>query len=114
MSIRKDQLCYECRIPKIDGTVFQIFCGKFKIEEAPATTFEDEIVVMKVLAAHQDPECERTTALRESVADVVPNVGGLSQEISELPHQGIEVDDDKEPSPENKQPSAPVTQSIGQ
>ena len=31
---RKDQLCYEFRIPKIDGTVFQIFCVNFKIEEA--------------------------------------------------------------------------------
>ena len=45
---RKDQLCYKCRIPEIDGTVFHIFCGNFKIEEAPPTTFEDEIVVMTV------------------------------------------------------------------
>ena len=72
---RKDQLCYECRIPEIDnGTVFHICCGNFKIEEAPSTPFEDEIVVRTVVDAPQDPDCERTTALRESVADVAPNV----------------------------------------
>ena len=74
---RKDQLCYECRIPKIDGIVFHIFCGNFKIEEAPSTTFKYKIVVMTVVAAHQDPERERTTEIRESVTDVAPNVGGL-------------------------------------
>ena len=78
---RKDQLCYECRIPKIDGTVFHICCGNFKIEEAPATMFKDDIFVMTVVAAHQNPERERTTALRESVADGAPNVGGLSQKL---------------------------------
>ena len=71
---RKDQLCYECRIPKIDGTVFHIFCGNFKIEEAPSTTFEEEIVVKTVVAAHRDPEHERTTTLSELVADVALNV----------------------------------------
>ena len=55
---RKDKLFYECRILEIDGTVFHICCGNFKIEEAPPTTFEDEIVVMAVVAAHQDPERE--------------------------------------------------------
>ena len=69
---------------------------------------------MTVVAAHQDPERERTIALRESVADVAPNVGGLSQEISELRHQGIEVDDDNDPEPDNAQPSVPSTQTIGQ
>ena len=57
---------------------------------------------MTVVAAPQDLECERTTGLRESVADVAPNVnGGLSQEIVELRQQGIEVDNDNETPPEN-------------
>ena len=47
---------------------------------------------MTFVAAHEDPERERTTALRELVVDVAPNVGGFSQEIAELSHQGIEVD----------------------
>ena len=111
---RKDQLCYECRIPEIDGTVFHICCGNFKIEEAPSTTFEDEIVVMIVVAAHQDPERERTTALCELVADVALNIGGISQEIAELRHQGIKLDKKNDPSPDNAHLSAPATQTIGQ
>ena len=106
---RKDQLCYKCRIPEIDRTVFHICCGNFKIEEAPPTFFEDEIVVMTFVAAHQDLERERTMALRELFADVAPNVGGLSQEIAELCHQGIEVDDGNDPAPENAQSNAPAT-----
>ena len=111
----KDQLCYECRIPEIDnGTVFQICCGKFKIERYPSTTFKDEIVVMTVVAASQDPEHERTMVLRELVPDVAPNVNrGILQEIAELRQQGIKVDDDNEPAPENAQLSAPATQTIG-
>ena len=69
---------------------------------------------MIVVDAHQDLERERITALRESVVDVAPNVGGILQEISEMRHQGIEVDDDNEPAPENAQPSAPATHTIGQ
>ena len=66
------------------------------------------------VAAHQDPERERTTALRESVTDVAPNVGGLLQDISELRHQGIDMDKNNEPPPENAQPNSPETQTIGQ
>ena len=69
---------------------------------------------MKVVAVHQELERERTMALHESVPDVALNVGGLSQEIAELRHQGIEVDDKNEPAPENAQPNAPVTQTNGQ
>ena len=87
----KDQLCYECRITGIDnGTVFHIFCGNLNIEEAPSITFEDEIVVMAVVATTQDPERKQIMALHDSVADVALNVnGGLLQEIAEIRHQGI-------------------------
>ena len=111
---QKYQLCYEFRIPEINGTVFHIYCGNFKIEKFPSTTFEDEIVVMAVVDAHQDPERKRTMALRDSVADVAPNVGGLLQEIAELLHQFIEVEDDNDLAPENARPIAPATQIIGQ
>ena len=56
---------------------------------------------MPVVASHQDPERNRTTALHESVTDVAPNVGGLLQEIEELRHQRMDVDNDNEPAPEN-------------
>ena len=70
--------------------------------------------MITVVADHQDPERERTTALRELVTDVAQNVGGLLQEIAELRHQGIEVDDYNEPAPENAHPSAPATHTIEQ
>ena len=66
------------------------------------------------MAAHQDPERERTTEIRESVTDVAPNVGGLLQEIAELRHQGIEMENKNEPAPENSEPNAPATHTIGQ
>ena len=63
--------------------------------------------MVQVVAAPQDPERERTTALHESVTDVAPNFNGeILQEIAELCHQGIEVDDENDPAPENAQPSA--------
>ena len=37
---------------------------------------------MAVVAARQDPERDQTMTLRELVADVAPNFGGLSQEIA--------------------------------
>ena len=66
------------------------------------------------MAAPQYPERERTTALHESVADVAPNVnGGILQEIAELFQQGIDMDEENEPDPENSHPSAPETHTIG-
>ena len=51
------------------------------------------------MAAQQDPERERTTALRESVADVAPNVNGrISQEIAEICQQVIKVDNNNQPT----------------
>ena len=69
--------------------------------------------MVTVVADHQDLERERITVLRELVTYVAPNFGGLSQEIVELCHQGIDVDDDNETAPQNAQPSAPATQTIG-
>ena len=47
--------------------------------------------------------------------DVATNVnGGLSQEIAELRQQGIKVDNNNEPAPDNAHTRAPVTQTIGQ
>ena len=68
---------------------------------------------MTVVVTHQEPERKRTTALRESVADVAPNDGGLLQEIAELRHHGIEMDNKNEPAPENSEPNAPGTHTIG-
>ena len=112
----KDQLCYEFRIPEIlttePSSTFAV--ATLGLKNPHLTTFEYEIVGMTVVAAPQDPERERTTALRDSVVDFVVNVnGGLLQEIAKLRHQGIDMDDKNEPSPENAYPSAPATQTIG-
>ena len=98
-----------------NDTIFHICCGNFNIEEAPSIPFEDEGVVRTVAAAPQEPELKQTTALRELVADVALNVNKeLSQEISELRHQGTDVDNNNDPAHENAQPSAPSTQTIWQ
>ena len=59
---RKDQLCYEVRIPEIDdSTIFIICCGNFKVDVEGATPFEDEVVVNAVVTAPtaQDVEVAR-------------------------------------------------------
>ena len=67
VSIRKDQLCYEYRIPKIRTEPYSTFAAATSKSKKPLQPhFVDELVVMTVVAAHQDPERERTTALRES------------------------------------------------
>ena len=69
---------------------------------------------MTVVDSHKEPERERTTALHELVADVALNFGGLSQEIVEIRHQGIKLEEDNDPAPEKAHPNAPATQTIGQ
>ena len=64
---------------------------------------------MTVVADHENPEREWTTALRESVTYVASNVGGFSQEIAELRHQGIEMDYNNDPAPDKAQPNVPAT-----
>ncbi len=105
---RKDQMCYECRLAEIDdNTVFHIVCNNFKVEVEGATPFEDEGVVSAPAPATsaQNAERARIAALRTAGEDVSSNIGNLQQEIAELRQQGIEVDDDNEPAPENANPT---------
>jgi hypothetical protein len=74
--------------------------------------FEDELVVAApvVVPARQD-----VTNQRSSVDDVSPNVhSDLVNEIDELRQQGIEVDDDNEPAPENAEPPPQATIPVGE
>jgi hypothetical protein len=115
---RKDQLCYEVRIPEIDdSTIFVICCGNFKVEVEGATPFEDEVVVNAVVTAPtaRDVEVARVADMRTASEDVVPNISGaLAQEVAELRQQGIEVDDDNEPAPENAQPAPRASADVGE
>lgn len=110
---RRDQLCYRCRIQEIDdNTVFHVVCSNFKVETCALIAFEDELVVAApvVVPARQD-----VTNQRSSVDDVSPNVhSDLVNEIDELRQQGIEVDDDNEPAPENAEPPPQATIPVGE
>ena len=53
------------------------------------------------MAAEADPR-------RTDPRDVVRNVGEGGVDVDELRRQGIEVDDDNEPAPENDEPTAPL------
>jgi hypothetical protein len=74
---KKDQLCYECRIPDIDdNTIFHIVCRNFKVEDAAATPFDDERPLEAVVTVPNAQEIDEVinNELRVSESDVVPNV----------------------------------------
>ena len=102
---RREQLCYECRIPEIEnGVVFHITCKNFRVDTDGATPFDDEVVVLA--PQETGPVTVATAGDRLSVHDVAPNIHGvLAEEIADLRQQGVEVDDDNKPVPENSQPT---------
>ena len=53
--------------------------------------------------------------LRTAIEDMGGNINNAwAQEIAELRQQGIEVDDDDEPAPENKVPDEPSQHDVGE
>jgi hypothetical protein len=102
----KDQMCYLYRINEVDdGTIFFISKKNFKVDTLAAIPFESEALAQPV-RGHNALVCDE---LRAAGANVVPNVGTLSrgatrEEIEELRRNGIEVDNDNEPAPENATP----------
>ena len=102
---KKDQSCYVVRIMEIDdSTQFFIVKKNFKVEQAPVTPFESEAPQPPTLPPIQVPAVN--DAERSSVRNVVSNIEGrmrveTTEDIADLRHQGIEVDDDNEPAPEN-------------
>jgi hypothetical protein len=107
MRIRnKDQMCYLVRINEInDGTIFHIAKKNFKIDTAPAVPFDSETRLPMAPAINASVVNE----IRAAGRDVVSNVGHLSrgatrEEIEEIRRNGIEVDNDNEPAPENTVP----------
>ena len=100
---RKDQKCYKVCIAKInDGTEFFVAKHNFKVEQAPTTPFESE--------TPQPPEPPIPNPVLDaegsSICNVVANIKGHTrietrEDIAELQHQGIEVDNDNKPAPKN-------------
>ena len=105
----KQQLCYLARIPEIDdGTEFYIVKRNFKIVQAPPTPFTSE--EPQAAAVLPVPNNARERESSNNVTSIIE--GGLlhaatREEIEELRRQGITVDDDNEPAPENAQPPVP-------
>jgi hypothetical protein len=98
---RKMQMCYLVRIPEYDeGLEFYIVKKNFRVDVDPETVFESE--QRMVMPEAINPPVDDA---RASLENIVPNVfqgghAGLAEEIEQLRAEGIEVDDDNEPLPE--------------
>jgi len=116
----KDQMCYLVRIPEIDdSTIFHIVKKNFKILAAPAVPFDSESPgAMRVDPAPVAVPGEAVNPDRVADCNVVPNIEGyldrdsLRGDIEEQRRQGITVDDDNEPLPENATPAQNEAQLI--
>ena len=103
----KDQMCYLVRIGDIDdNTVFHISKKNFKVTLSGPIPFESEVRAPAPPPAADAPAVDEQ---RTSSRNVVANVGNLTrggtrEEIEELHRNGITVDDDNEPAPENTAP----------
>ena len=103
---KKEHLCYLVRIPEVDdGTTFYIVKKNFKVEVAPPQAFESELATPTPASAA--PPSDGSNVDRASDRNVISNVeGGREMDIEDLTRQGIEVDDDNQPAPENSAPDA--------
>ncbi len=93
---RKNQWCYIVRIPEInDGSEFHIVKFNFTMNIALEVSFPGELNRGPGLRRQQRPAaavaCE-VDPLWAATRDVVPNVGELGDDLKDLRHQGIEVD----------------------
>ncbi len=104
---KKDQKCYVVRIMELDdGTEFFVAKRNFKVEQPPATPFESEMPQLPAPPIPGAAVPNANAGKRSSNRNVVTNIEGrmrieTREDIAELRHQGIEVNDDNEPAPEN-------------
>jgi hypothetical protein len=108
----KDQMCYLVCIPEINNSkIFHIVKKNFKILGALAIPFDSERpVAMRVDPAPVPVPGEAVNPDRIVDGNVVPNIEGyldrdsLRGDIEEQRRQGITVEDNNEPLPENVVP----------
>jgi hypothetical protein len=109
---RREQWCYIVRIPEIDdGTEFHIVKFNFTVTTAPETPFPGEERRGPRSRRNQRPAAAAAAEVdpnRVVDRNAVSSVGEGEDAIEELRRQGIEVDDDNEPAPENAEATAPV------
>jgi hypothetical protein len=108
----KNQMCYLVQIPKINnGTIFHIVKKNFKVESPPAIPFESKAPTP---VKHVDPLSVPGEAVNpDRIADsnVQLNIKGYSNrdllrdDINKQRRQGITVNDDNKPLPENATPA---------
>jgi len=100
---QRQQMCYLVTIPEFgDGVTFHIVKKNFQVQVDPETVFESEAAMGNPIPP---PPVDGE---RASGRNVVPNVfggAGLREEIEQLRAEGIEVDDDNEPLPEEAEPA---------
>jgi hypothetical protein len=113
----KNQMCYLVRIPEINkSTIFHIVKKNFKVLSAPEIPFKSEAP-----AVHVEPTMvpgEAANPDRVADCNVLPNIKGYSNrdslqgDIDEQRRQGITVDNDNTPVPENAIPAQNKAQQI--
>ena len=100
----KMKLCYLVSIPGIPDREFYIIKRNFKINVAPEVPFDSE---RRQRAPARPAVVGREDDDRVGLRDVIPNVFGGAEELEALRAEGIEVDDDNEPLPEDAVPAPP-------
>ena len=87
---RKQQICYERRIPEIDdGTIFVISVNNFKVDEAASTPFPDEaspVANQETRATPSQAQAAATanTVIQTSTANIDSTLNAHALEVSEL------------------------------
>ena len=103
---QRQQMCYLVTIPEFgEGVTFYIVKNNFQDNVNPETVFESEMT-----ATVANPNLPPVDVDRASVHNVVPNIfggTGLREEINQLCAEGIEVDNDNKPLPEDAEPAPP-------
>jgi hypothetical protein len=103
------QMCYLMTILEFGEEVtFHIVKKNFQVNVDPETVFESEMN-----ATNQPPPV--VDADRASNCNVVANIvggAGLCEEVEQLRAEGIEVDDDNKPLPEDAAPNSPVPEGM--
>jgi hypothetical protein len=96
-------MCYLVTILEFgEGVTFHIVKKNFQVNVNPETVFASEVTAANPLPPPV------VNADRASVHNVVPNLfggAGLCEEIEQLCVEGIEVEDDNEPLPEDAAPA---------
>ena len=117
---RRDQSAYECRIPDIEESrTFFIARAKLRIDASAPVSFEEEDLLATGAAPQGQPDPLAGAAILDARASsenftqsLVDKARFNAEDIAALRAQGITVDDDNEPAPENAEapPALPNNQ----